>query len=90
VCRWARGAVVGARCAVPGVVFVPCSAVLQFSLLFRLATCVPGLCCPRTASRMYTLTTPCAIKCRSLRTLHTAMSQICAPCALRALPFGCL
>jgi hypothetical protein len=36
-----RGAVVGARCAVPGVVFVPCSVVL----LFRLAACVLGLCC---------------------------------------------
>jgi hypothetical protein len=36
VCRGARGAVVGARCAVPGVVFVPCRSGLRLALLFRL------------------------------------------------------
>jgi hypothetical protein len=46
VCRWVRGAVDGARCAVPGVVFVPYSAGLQLALLFRLAVLVLGLCCP--------------------------------------------
>jgi hypothetical protein len=40
VCRWARGAVVSARCAVPGVVFVPYSAGLRLALLFRLAAFV--------------------------------------------------
>jgi hypothetical protein len=45
VCRGARGAVVGARCAMPGVVFVPCSSGLRLALLFRLAAIVLGLCC---------------------------------------------
>jgi hypothetical protein len=59
VCRGARGAVVGARCAVPGVVFVQCSSGLRLALLFRLAAIVLGLCC--RCFLCFSMLLPCAV-----------------------------
>jgi hypothetical protein len=59
VCRGARGAVVGARCAVPGVVFVPCRSGLRLALLFRLAAIVLGLCC--RCFLCFSMLLPCAV-----------------------------